>query len=1763
MTICIELSGNRLSRRGNGAASDRRLTDEDFARLKDWSARYRSIRSSADDAALKALGQEMFRWLDGSQKWLAGLGSEGAAAVEFRTTAVPDARGKVFISAPWELLANETGFLAMATPRPLALARRLGRPSATPVLVHCDVAALFMAASAAGQAESACEREEAVIIEATRGLTLDLAVEDSGALDALAERLRLERPLDVVHLSCAGGRDGDGCLLLFEDAYGRASMVHPARLLRDAFLGKTPPLLFLSLSHSVDDPQKAANADFAIPLAAMLVQTGFPAVLSWSGPVAGSAAALFARDLYGRLASGASIEDAAAFARQSLVGKNGEPERDWHLARVYLGEGGGGPVCALGQPTRRRPIGQGYGRHGDRHNLLQTLQEASGAPAAHRLLAAGRRCFVGRRRETQAILQVFKETIRPGVLIYGRGRCGKTSLAAHAAHLLSLRLNPVVMTAGGAPLSIFSAFLRACPPGSQRAVEHAWLGRVAQDPAALRPALEDMLRGPLNGDSAVLFFLDNVERVLDLPKEGHGAAMVKNEHAGCMRAVLEAFAAVAGQSDSRLLLASRHPFVLAGAGGADPAQRLHGLALGPLSERGRLMQMHARLRIEGRISRLDARMQERIIATAGGDAGLQDILTSAALEDVASAGLALAALGRHLANSAAPAEQKTAEFLEALLLKSLLGAVDKDGRALLRAATAFSIPVPEAALIAAAQALGAGDCQNHIRRLANLSLLDRQIVNPETGESRWQVNRVVRQSLMGEVKGLKAAEASCAALADVSFPPAALNRDEQALVIVDALAVLRTLWAEESREWEVGGRPEAIELMRLSELARDWPFMGETAAGAALWLFERQEPLAAARLAEQALRHLDGKGAPPCVRLLRIASTLASRLGQEAEAAALLDRGLNADVSGFAQASLWLDWGARLAETGAADEALEWLEKAKTEFWRLGATREHAAADGLIARILEGGADVDAAAMLDAEAERVAQALMTPDVAASDIAPSGLAADAAALAEIVHVEAVYATANGLETAYAAVAYAEAVHSAPDLEPDLAQEGRQPAGYASVVPVGPADGHEVDIPEDRFPEAEGPDGTPDPTANGVYAHAATGAFAGDLHAAAETAETWRDSDAAGSVVEAFLPSHGANDLWGGSGDHPAPLHPVSRIADEAVPRDISVLSRAWSAQDEEAEATLDTPLEEETLLEEELPKDETPAFDRADSAADRPAPPGAWDEDDDSGRDDSASDVSVNDVSATDSSWGVSDAAWASPFRGEDAAPNAVAQHSEETAGDAIDEPILLDGRAETLNVWQPNEESWLDSGEGQPTAPFGASLDDAFLDRPLFDEAAVQAEAPGEAGRVHEAPSGRLEGSDGREEGRLAFFEEAERQSGWRDDEAGAAQDAYAGHDAPPAGFGAAAAADAAFAGGSDADPGPAAPAPQQEAAVDAAHARSEFVEMLIESGGLDQALYILREEAQPDFERRGDLHGLAATAGRIADIHFARDELDEALRVRCEEELPLCERLGDPRERALVMGRIADILQARGQLDEALRIRCEDEAPVLQRLGDARSLAAALGKIADILHARGQLEEALRIRIEEEAPVYQRLGDVRAHAITMGKVADLLEDSGELDEALRIRREEELPAYEQLGDVRLHTGAMGRIADILYTRGDLDEALRIHEQERLPIAEQLGDTDSMIHILWRTSRIRMEKGMSDQQTFEHVRGDLSQAYTLAKQLTRLDAICATASDLGAILAAMGARDQAMPLLVEARDGYMQLGWTRSADQIDEMLRQL
>ena len=350
-------------------------------RLEHWAERYRRATPRNDREALVSIGSEIYTWLsqgnDLTRKWTQRedrrfevLPCDGSA---------PELEDALY-KLPWELL-HEKGFLAQNLNNPLIVSRRVAPESAGSVRSpkHGDLRMLFMAAAPEGQNELDYEAEEVAILDATQGATgstlVHLMVEESGALDYLAERLDgSDGDYEILHLSCHGNilapvdqntgkREGVARpILLLEQPEGGAHEVTAT----DLFTGCSramPPLVFLSACttaqdggdqamrgagnfkrDAASDPFKRASASdqsqaLAEPFAKELAKN-VPNVLGWDGSVFDHDATDFARDLYHQLGRGTDLPLAAASARATLFNQQAnDPERGrhWHLARLYLG----------------------------------------------------------------------------------------------------------------------------------------------------------------------------------------------------------------------------------------------------------------------------------------------------------------------------------------------------------------------------------------------------------------------------------------------------------------------------------------------------------------------------------------------------------------------------------------------------------------------------------------------------------------------------------------------------------------------------------------------------------------------------------------------------------------------------------------------------------------------------------------------------------------------------------------------------------------------------------------------------------------------------------------------------------------------------------------------------------------------------------------------------------------------------------------------------------------------------------------------------------------------------------------------------------------------------------------------------------------------------------------------------------------------------------------------------------------------------------
>jgi hypothetical protein len=614
----IELRGEELfcADTGEGGASTvRRLTPDALARLKGWAERYDAAVRSRALPPLVEIGQDIAAFLDEGDRWLDRTLDEtiGEIALDVAVPGRPEERERILLDVPWELLARDGKYLAEDDERLLRVARRLGGSGTSATPAYRDLSLLFMAAEVEGQGVLNYEQEEAAILQATKGLDLNLSVEESGAIEFLNQRLAQDGPFEALHLSCHGNIEKGEPFICLETPEGREDRVKISGL-SEALgeEGKKPALVFLSACRTGEHGAAAAS------LVQSLVRSGVANAIGWDGSVYDSDAVAFAENFYKELAAGRSVAYAAAQGRRALLRIHlGDQNRGrhWHLARVYAGPRGGSALCSAGRPGRPFRKDAGY------KEFLDINQR--------RVPVASSAEFVGRRRQAQRILRAFREGRSAGVLIHGIGSQGKSSLAARIANRMPGHETVVIFERYHA-LAVFEALRNALPPRLQSEFDQTWRQQVTNNASALQIALVDMLEGPFRTAETekrtkpVLLIVDDLEQILETPRPGEANTPVKTAYNHTLASIIAAFRDA--ETESRLLLTSRYTFALTDERGDDLAARLVAVSLPPMDETQRDKQMRAAARLatprpaaNGAAGETRAALEQRIKTAAGGN----------------------------------------------------------------------------------------------------------------------------------------------------------------------------------------------------------------------------------------------------------------------------------------------------------------------------------------------------------------------------------------------------------------------------------------------------------------------------------------------------------------------------------------------------------------------------------------------------------------------------------------------------------------------------------------------------------------------------------------------------------------------------------------------------------------------------------------------------------------------------------------------------------------------------------------------------------------------------------------------------------------------------------------------------------------------------------------------------------------------------------------------------------------------------------------
>ncbi|HZB31527.1 MAG TPA: CHAT domain-containing protein [Streptosporangiaceae bacterium] len=902
---------------GDERIGSRRLIEPaDVELLTALAGRYvRAVQTGADAGVFVELGRELFGWLDGDQGQLTALLERAARPLVFEVTGPrsPSDRSWAVLRAPFELLARPGGgLLAEDELARFCVVRRLGPAQQRPALDEFRLSLAFMASSPRGQRELDFEAEEAAILNAVGEARVDLMVEDTGDPEQLARRLAELGGMRVVHLSChglnnwPGGPGGRGVpVLMMEDEVGGDRPVTAADLV--GLLPSGPRLLVVSacLTATGADasghlppgdghkgkPGPGADAGLvAHSLSTALVAAGVPAVIGWDGSVGDRSATAFAERLYRALADRADVAVAVGDARRALL-RSEDPlvRSDWHLARLWLGPAGGGPLVA---GSRKRSLVTAT--RGTR-TFLDRKQQVPVAAAA---------MFVGRRPELQQALRALRSSQRAGVLVHGQGRLGKSSLAARIADRCQDMAVAVVFGDYGAPAiaDAVGAAVRANPAARQ--LIESRLPAVRERPEAIEGLLVDLVAGPCaqagdDGRRPLLLVIDDLEQILKADLAG--PHRVLPDHAPVLAAVLRAFDPT--ETDSRLLVTSRFTFAL-----DELETRLEAVQLPPLSpvaQRKLQRRQQALTPAERQAER--ARLAARALAVSRGNPGLQDLiglrLVYGEQVSLERAEAAVAGMGAYLRQGDLPADAEVRAFLENLALDALLreaGAANVD---LLRAVTLFTVPVPESVIGVLAEQQGGS-----VSRLRGLGLLEpyRDLYDP------------ARPALAADP------------LAAGRVEP--LSTREQVAIAAAGLGPLFAAWGAAAPRPH---RDQALDLQltRLALLA-DAPAIAAACAVGAVTSLRGGPAADASRLGQDAVDLLDRHGLAVPVDLLRQSADAAFTSGDGEAGEALLDRAAQQAQSGNEHGTSPLDQARVIAERARRLITRGELEQAEELFLR-------------------------------------------------------------------------------------------------------------------------------------------------------------------------------------------------------------------------------------------------------------------------------------------------------------------------------------------------------------------------------------------------------------------------------------------------------------------------------------------------------------------------------------------------------------------------------------------------------------------------------------------------------------------------------------------------------------------------------------------------------------------------------------------------------------------------------------------------------------
>jgi len=490
---------------------------------------------------LKGIGHQLFVWLDGAGRWLSRAISNCTAEGLVLALDVHERLGHL----PWETLHDGNQFLVERVNPVVVPIRWVDRSvQESSGTQQRPLRILFMAtAPERVEPHLEFEREEAQILVETRDIPLRLQVEESGCIEELRKLWgRYREPFDVFHLTGHASIEDEQPFFITETETGERHN-SPASEIPSALRFRLPQLVFLSGCRTAE----AANDGVVSSLAESLIEQGCRAVLGWGRPIADVIATQAAAHLYSKLAAGYQLAEAVATTYQYLREAKVD---DWHLLRLYVrGQCPEALVEPFGDQVwlPEEPI---YEQFLDSQRIVRvaTPQE-----------------FVGRRRILQRSLRALRTADKLGVILYGLGGVGKSTVAARLLERLQ----------GYDKIFIYR---QLDEDKLLRQLAEQCLSETGQDilqgKLPLTQKLTKFLQEGLNEQAQrFIFVLDDFEANLELRDDG---AVLKPDAVSVLVSLLKAI--TQSRLPHRVIITSRYDFLL-----PDLNQRLHREQLAGLS----------------------------------------------------------------------------------------------------------------------------------------------------------------------------------------------------------------------------------------------------------------------------------------------------------------------------------------------------------------------------------------------------------------------------------------------------------------------------------------------------------------------------------------------------------------------------------------------------------------------------------------------------------------------------------------------------------------------------------------------------------------------------------------------------------------------------------------------------------------------------------------------------------------------------------------------------------------------------------------------------------------------------------------------------------------------------------------------------------------------------------------------------------------------------------------------------------------------------